>query len=120
MESIEKDYVIVNPHFASLEAFSDYFEAYVQDNSTCKDSICSSKGTNMEIGVPKQTNNPSPCFADELENSNSNELEALVASRAFDVLGKVHGTSSLRPSNRLELLHLYVQILAEISYEKAS
>ncbi|KAL1350287.1 hypothetical protein HN51_014394 [Arachis hypogaea] len=118
MESIEKDYVLVNHHFASLEAFSEYFEASVQDNSTCKVSICSSKRTNTETGVPMQTNDPSHCHAGELENPKSGEPVALAASRAFDVLSKMHGTSSLSSSNRLELLHLYVQILAELSCEK--
>ncbi|MED6204713.1 hypothetical protein PIB30_011688 [Stylosanthes scabra] len=118
MESIEKDYVLVNHHFASLEAFSDYFEASVQDNSICKVSICTSKRPNVETGVPMQTNDPSLCHAGQLEDKKSSEHVALEASYAFDVLSKMQGTSSLSPSNRLEFLHLYVQILAELSCEK--
>ncbi|MED6158647.1 hypothetical protein PIB30_034589 [Stylosanthes scabra] len=118
MESIEKDYVLVNHHFASLEAFSDYFEASVQDNSICKVSICTSKRPNVETGVPMQTNDPSHFHADQLEDPKCSEPVASEASYAFDVLSKMQGTSSLSPSNRLEFLHLYVQILAELSCEK--
>ena len=64
MESVEKSYVLVNSHFASLEDFSDYFEASAQDNSSSKVSI--------------------------------------------------------RASNRLDLLHKYVQVLEELSQEKVS
>ncbi|KAI5422188.1 Serine/threonine-protein kinase ATG1a, variant 2 [Lathyrus oleraceus] len=62
MESVEKSYVLVNSHFASLEDFSDYFEASAQDNPSSKVSI--------------------------------------------------------RASNRLDLLHKYVQVLEELSQEK--
>ncbi|KAK7250438.1 hypothetical protein RIF29_32878 [Crotalaria pallida] len=113
MESIEKGYVLVNPHSeSSLEAFSDYFEA-----SATRVSIYSPKTTNVEIGVGNRAKDPSFC-ADGLVNSKSNELEELAASTAFSPLSEVHRISSLCPSNRLELLHLYVQILAELSDEK--
>ncbi|CAK8560562.1 unnamed protein product [Lathyrus sativus] len=82
MESFEKSYVLVNSHFASLEDFSDYFEASAQDNPSSDLSICASKMTNLEIG--KQTTDFS------LEH----------------------------PSNMLELLHQYAQILEELSQEK--
>ncbi|XP_058743819.1 serine/threonine-protein kinase ATG1a [Vicia villosa] len=82
MESIEKGYVLINPHFASLEDFSDYFEASVHDNPSSGVSIRASETTNLEIG--KQTTNFS--------------------------LGN--------PSNKLELLHQYVQVLGELSQEK--
>lgn len=82
MESIEKGYVLINPHFASLEDFSDYFEASAQDNPSRGVSINASKMTNLETG--KKTTN-------------------------FSVG---------HPSNRLELLHEYVQVLEELSQEK--
>ncbi|KAK7258408.1 hypothetical protein RIF29_23983 [Crotalaria pallida] len=113
MESIEKGYVLVNPHSeSSLEAFSDYFEA-----SATRVSIYSPKTTNIEIGVGNRAKDPSFC-ADGLVNSKSNELEELAASTAFSPLSEVHRISLMCPSNRLELLHLYVQILAELSDEK--
>ncbi|KAE9593598.1 putative protein kinase Group-Pl-3 family [Lupinus albus] len=118
MESIERGYVLVDSHSESLEALSDFFDASLQDNSTSRVSIYSSKGTNMEIGFKKQINDPSSCYADGLENSKGNEAEELVSSSAFVALSKVHWISSPFPSNRIKLLHLYVQILAELSHEK--
>ncbi|CAI8607772.1 unnamed protein product [Vicia faba] len=82
MESIEKGYVLINPHFASLEDFSDYFEASAHENPSSEVSIRASKTTNLEI--EKQTMNFS--------------------------LG--------HPSNKLKLLHEYVQVLGELSQEK--
>lgn len=115
MQSIEKDYVLVNSHF-----FSDYFEASVQDNPLSRVSICPSKRTNLEIGVAKQTKDLSSSSTDGLDNFKSNELKALVASCEFSALRKEQGISSLHPSNRLELLHQYVQVLGELSQEKVS
>lgn len=118
MESIEKDYVLVNSHFASLEGFSDYFEASLQDNSSRRISLFPSKRINQEIGVAKQTKDLSSSSTEGLENLKSNKLEPCVASYEFAALRKEQGSSSLHPSNRLELLHQYLQILAELSQEK--
>ncbi|TKY64166.1 Serine/threonine-protein kinase atg1 [Spatholobus suberectus] len=118
MESIEKDYVLVNSHFPSLEGFSDYYEASVPDNSSRRISMFPPKRTNLEAGVAKQTKDLSSSSTEGLENLKSNKLEACVASFEFAAIGKEHGISSLHPSNRLELLHQYVQILAELSQEK--
>ncbi|RDX68682.1 Serine/threonine-protein kinase ATG1a, partial [Mucuna pruriens] len=116
MESVEKDYVLVNSHFASLETFSDYFEASVQDNSSHRISIFPSKRTNLEIGVAKQTKDLSSPSTERLENLKSNKLEE--GSWEFSALRKEQKISSLHPSKRLELFHRYVQILAELSQEK--
>ncbi|XP_061340892.1 serine/threonine-protein kinase ATG1a [Gastrolobium bilobum] len=118
MESIEKDYVLVNPHFASLEAFSDYYEASMQDKFSSRVTICPSKRTNLEIEAAKQTKDPCSSSTDGLGNVTSNELEASVSSCEFAAFRKEQGISSLHPSNRLESLHQYVQILAELSQEK--
>ncbi|KAL2575428.1 hypothetical protein AAZV13_16G015000 [Glycine max] len=118
MESIEKDYVFVNSHFASFEAFSDYFEASVQNISSHRISLFSSKRTNMEVGHAKQTKDLPFSSTEVLENLKSNKQEACVASCEFAALRKENGISSLLPSNRLQLLHQYVRILAELSQEK--
>ncbi|XP_020216599.1 serine/threonine-protein kinase ATG1a [Cajanus cajan] len=117
MESIEKDYVLVNSHFASLEAFSDYYEASVQDNSR-RISMFPSKRSNLVIGVANQTKGLSSSSTEGLENLNSRKLEACVASCEFAASREEQGISSLHPSNRLEFLHQYVYILAELSQEK--
>ncbi|KAH1085436.1 hypothetical protein AAZX31_07G047000 [Glycine max] len=118
MESIEKDYVFVNSHFASLEAFSDYFEASVQDSSSHRISLFPSKRTNMEVRDAKQTKDLPSSSTEGLENLKSNKLEACAASCEFAALRKEHQISPLHPSNRLQLLHQYVQIIAELSQEK--
>ncbi|CAJ1950575.1 unnamed protein product [Sphenostylis stenocarpa] len=120
MQSIEKDYVLVNSHFASLETFSDYFEASVEDNSSGRISLIPSKWTNLEIGVVKQTKNLSSSSTEGLENLKNNKLEACVASSEFTALTKEHDISSLHLSNRLVLLHHYVKILEELSQEKCN
>ncbi|OIV95176.1 hypothetical protein TanjilG_21566 [Lupinus angustifolius] len=120
MESIERSYVLVDSQSESSEAFSVFSEASMQDNSTSRVSIYSSKRTNVEIGFAKQINDPSSCYADGLENSKRNEAAELASSSAFVALSKVHQISSPCPSNRIKLLHLYVQILAELSHEKYS
>ncbi|XP_057454939.1 serine/threonine-protein kinase ATG1a isoform X2 [Lotus japonicus] len=109
LESIEKDYVFINSHFASLEDFSDYFEALAQDNSSSRVSIGPSKRTNLEISVAKQTKDLPSSSTGGLGNFKSNEFAALT---------KDQGISSLHPSNRLELLHQYLQVLGELSQEK--
>lgn len=116
MESIEKDYVIVNPHIASLEAFSDFFEASMQDTLTNRVSICPLKRVDVEVGVSKKTTDLASCHIEGEEKLKSDELEASL----FAVLSKVQGVSLLHPSSRLELLHQYVQILTELSQEKVS
>ncbi|KAG5141875.1 hypothetical protein JHK82_017570 [Glycine max] len=118
MESIEKDYVFVNSHFTSLEAFSDYFEASVQDSSSHRISLFPSKRTNMEVRDAKQTKDLPSSSTEGLENLKSNKLEACAASCEFAALRKEHQISPLHPSNRLQLLHQYVQIIAELSQEK--
>lgn len=120
MESIEKDYVFVNSHFTSLEAFSDYFEASVQDSSSHRISLFPSKRTNMEVRDAKQTKDLPSSSTEGLENLKSNKLEACAASCEFAALRKEHQISPLHPSNRLQLLHQYVQIIAELSQEKVT
>lgn len=120
MQSVEKDYVLVNSHFASLEAFSDYFDASVQDDSLYRISLTHSKITDLDIGVAKKTEDLTSSSSRELENLKSNKLETCVASFEFTPLRKEHEISSLHPSNRLELLHQYVKILKELSQQKVS
>ncbi|XP_028752259.1 serine/threonine-protein kinase ATG1a isoform X2 [Neltuma alba] len=117
MESIEKDYVLVNRHFASSEAFSDYLGASVQDHITSGVSICPSEMVGLEVGVAKRTNNLSCCCfdGDGEERTKSGKFEA---APVFAVLGKEQGASSKQPSSGLDLLHQYVQILSELSQEK--
>ncbi|XP_047161447.1 serine/threonine-protein kinase ATG1a isoform X1 [Vigna umbellata] len=118
MQSVEKDYVLVHSHFASLEAFSDYFDASVQDDSLYSIAQSHSKIAKPDIGVPKQTTDLTSSSSRRLENLESNKLEACVASCEFTALREEHDISSLQPSNRLKLLHEYGKILKELSQQK--
>ena len=118
MESIDKGYVFVNAHLASVEALSYYFEASEQANTASRVSICPSERNDQEIAVAEQTMDAASCYGNEAEKSESNELEAFALSTAFAVLRKVEGISSMHCSNRLELLHWCVQILMELTQEK--
>ncbi|XVE73609.1 hypothetical protein DITRI_Ditri11bG0132600 [Diplodiscus trichospermus] len=55
MESIEKEYVLVNPHFASMETSSYYLEASLQDNSTSRLLKCQEKKSDQESAVSVET-----------------------------------------------------------------
>ncbi|KAL2336293.1 hypothetical protein Fmac_010739 [Flemingia macrophylla] len=118
MESIEKDYVLVDSHFASLEAFSDYCEASVQGNSSRRILMFPSKRTNLTIGIAEQTKDLSSFSTEGLDNLGSSKHEECMESCEVAALREEQGISSLHPSNRLELLHQYVQILVELSQEK--
>ncbi|WVZ17395.1 hypothetical protein V8G54_010377 [Vigna mungo] len=118
MQSVEKDYVLVHSHFASLEAFSDYFDASVQDGSLYSISQTHSKIANPDIGVPKQTTDLTSSSSRGLENLESNKLDACVASCEFTALREEHEISSLQTSNRFKLWHEYGKILKELSQQK--
>ena len=55
MESIEKEYVLVNPHSASMEAFSYYLETSLQDYSTSRLLKCQPKKSDQESAVSVET-----------------------------------------------------------------
>lgn len=119
MELIEKDYVLVNAHFASLEAISCYREPSLQ--------------LERKIGAPfytpEQNEQGRPLMqAKELglssvggaESSLKHEANMLPTSSTSTILREVQGLSILHPSTRIQLLHQYVQVLAELSLEKCN
>lgn len=117
MESIEKGYVLVNPHFGSLEAFSDYCEASIQDNAASRVSIHPLKRDDVEVGVAIQANHLTSCHIDGEEKTKNDKLEA---SPVFAVLRKDQSPSLKQPSCRLDLLHQCVQVLSELSQDQVS
>ncbi|KAJ7951399.1 Kinase family protein [Quillaja saponaria] len=118
MESIEKDYVLVNAHFNSVETFSYDFEASVQNNSTSRVSFYPPKRNDLEIAVPVQAKELVPCSSDGAENSRSHEPDATASSRPSTVIREVQAISLSHPTNKIQLLHQYVQILTELSQDK--
>jgi len=117
MQSVEKDYVLVNSHFASLEAFSDYFDSSLQDDSLYSISLSHSNITNLDVGVAKKAKDLTSSSSRGLENLKNNELETCEASFEFTPSRNEHEISSL---HSLELLRQYVKILKELSQQKVS
>lgn len=119
MESIEKEYVIVNSHFASMDTFSFYLDASLQDNSTTKVSLCSSK-KNEHLAVAVQTKDLPSASASGAESSQFHVSAPLQTSSRLNILKEVQGLSVLHPSTRLQLLHQYVHALTELAEEKVN
>ncbi|GMY34875.1 serine/threonine-protein kinase ATG1a isoform X1 [Fagus crenata] len=115
MESIEKDYVIVNAYFASMDAFSFYLETSVQDKSTTRVSICPSGKSDKDIAVEIQTMELADSSVGAAQSHGS---DLLVTSSASSIIREVQGLTILHPLTTLHLLYQYVQALAELSQEK--
>ncbi|KAK4578168.1 hypothetical protein RGQ29_028348 [Quercus rubra] len=115
MEPIEKDYVIVNAHFASVEAFSYYLESSLQDKSTTRVSPCPSGKSDEDIADAMQT---MELTGSSVGAAQSHGSDLLVTSSASSILRGVQGLTILHPSTRLVLLRQYVQALTELSQEK--
>ena len=117
MESIEKDYVIVNAYFASMDALSFYLETSVQDKSTTRVSICPSGKSDKDIAVEMQTMELADSSVGAAQSHGS---DLLVTSSASSIIREVQGLTILHPLTRLHLLYQYVQALAELSQEKVN
>lgn len=114
--SIEKDYVLVNTHFASSESFY-CLETSLQHN--CKTGVSTYTQKQNEQGRPViQAKEPAASSVGGVESSLKQEPDLLPASIPLTILREVQGLSILHPSTRLQLLHQYVQVLTELSQEK--
>lgn len=117
MESIEKDYVMVNSHFASMESFSYYLEHSLQLDSTTRASIGASK--QKDHGIPRVIKTEELSANSVGVGSSQTRGSAIVpASCASTLLLEVQGLSILHPSTRLHLLHQHAEVLADLSQEK--
>ncbi|KAK3194492.1 hypothetical protein Dsin_025802 [Dipteronia sinensis] len=117
MESIEKEYVLVNSHFASMDAFSYYLDTSVQDASTSKvSSSPSKKDDHLENSM--QTKELAVGAASGAGSSQSHISAPLETSWKSSILKELQGLTILHPSTRLQLLHQYVHALAELAQEK--
>ncbi|KAI9181644.1 hypothetical protein LWI28_017068 [Acer negundo] len=113
MESIEKEYVLVNSHFASMDAFSYYLDTSVQDASTSKvSSSPSKKGDHLENSMQTKE------LVVGAGSSQSLVSAPLEPSWKSSILKELQGLTILHPSTRLQLLHQYVHALAELAQEK--
>lgn len=118
MESIEKDYVLVNnAHFASMATFTSSIEMSLQESSRASASIYTPKKNDPAIVAALQTKELIPA---SLGGAGGLSHVSLEASSASTILRKVQGLSILHPSTRLQLLHQYVIALSELAQEKVS
>lgn len=113
MESIEKDYVIVNAHCTSLEASSYHLETSLQGSSRVSHTLSidrdmTAKTQKELIGSTRDTG----------ETSCSRGRSSMPC--AASMLREVQGLPILHPSTRLQLFQQYVQVLSDLSQEKVS
>ncbi|XP_023514936.1 serine/threonine-protein kinase ATG1a isoform X1 [Cucurbita pepo subsp. pepo] len=111
MESIEKDYVIVNAHCTSLEASSYHLETSLQGSSRVSHTLSidrdmTAKTQKELIGSTRDTG----------ETSCSRGRSSMPC--AASMLREVQGLPILHPSTRLQLFQQYVQVLSDLSQEK--
>ncbi|KAL5572228.1 hypothetical protein UlMin_021825 [Ulmus minor] len=114
MELIEKDYVLVSAHFASMETLSYYLDSSVQVK--CEKEASDSPKLNEQGRSVMQAKELASGSVGGVDSSQKHGSELLLSSSAS--LREVQGLSILHPSTRLQLLHQYVQIIAELSKEQ--
>ncbi|XP_039008387.1 serine/threonine-protein kinase ATG1a-like isoform X2 [Hibiscus syriacus] len=114
MESIEKEYVLVNPHSTSMETFSDYLETPLRDYSTLK---CPTKNSDQESEVTLETKETA---GSSVGSANTQVLgsDPQTTSSESAILREVQRLNRMHPSTRLQLLHQYAQAIAELAQEK--
>ncbi|KAK6285883.1 hypothetical protein POUND7_012062 [Theobroma cacao] len=117
-ESIEKDYVLVNPHFESMETFSYYLDTSLQDNSSIKLFKCPAKKSDQESAVAGQTKETTGSSAGSAKIPQVQGLDPPATSSKSALLMEVQQLSILHPSTRLQLLHQCAQAITELAQEK--
>ncbi|PON78931.1 Serine/threonine protein kinase [Parasponia andersonii] len=116
MESIEKEYVLVNANFALSESISYYLETSLKHNF--KTGVSTNSQKQNEQGRPVIQAKELAASSSGVESSPKHGPDLLPTSIPSTILREVQGLSILHPSTRLQLLHQYVQVLTELSQEK--
>ncbi|KAK9279633.1 hypothetical protein L1049_013312 [Liquidambar formosana] len=116
MESIEKEYVLVNAHFASMEIFSSSLVTSLQENDAARVSVC--LPDDQDIAAALQTKELTTSSVGGAEILLRRDSDPLPASYTSTILREVQGLSILHPSSRLQLLRQYVNTLSELVQEK--
>ncbi|OMP06301.1 hypothetical protein CCACVL1_01634, partial [Corchorus capsularis] len=117
MESIEKEYVLVNPHFTSMDTFSYYLATSLQE-STTKPLKCPAKKSDQESAVATETKETAGSCASSVKIPEVQGSDAQTTSSESAMLREVQRLSILHPSTRLQLLHQYAQAIEELAQEK--
>ncbi|KAI5598952.1 hypothetical protein BDE02_02G165900 [Populus trichocarpa] len=118
MESLEKDYVIVNRHFSSMENFSYYLGTSLQDSSTSKSSVQLPQKNNQDMVVAIQTEAFTGSSVSSANDPQVHGSEPLTASCVPNILREVQGLPIPHPSIKLHFLNQYAQAIVELAQEK--
>ncbi|KAM7476589.1 hypothetical protein LguiB_023832 [Lonicera macranthoides] len=123
MESIEKGYVLVNPHYASTDTLSSSMETSLLYNSVTRALSFPPilKNDHLNISVERQQTkeldaNNSTWRAKDLQSHRARSP----SSSTSTVFREVLQVPVLHPSTRLQLLHKYIDSVSEIAQTKAS
>lgn len=112
MESIEKDYVLVNAHCPSMVTSSYHLETSLQG---CSSRVSHSPlSFDQDMTAKSQKKEHIGSSSDTGESSRSRGQFSILNS----ILREVQGLHLLHPSTRLQLFHHYVQVLSDLSQEK--
>ncbi|KAB5527267.1 hypothetical protein DKX38_021114 [Salix brachista] len=118
MESIEKDYVIVNHHCASVENLSYYLETSLHDSSTSKASVHLPQKNNQDTAGATQIKEFTGSSVGSANNPEVHGSEPLNVSCVPTILREAQGLPILHPSIKLQFLNQYAQAIAELAQEK--
>ena len=116
MESFEKDFVLVNAHFASTETSSCSSRICLLNNSTSGIFSYPSEKNDQDVAAEMPVKE---CTTHSLSGPKS-QGSYVSASSVSTVLREVQGLSILHPSTRLQLLHQYICVLSELARGKVS
>lgn len=115
MESIEKDYVLVNAHCPSMETSSYHLETSLEG---CSLRVSHALSIDQDMIAKTQKKELIATTRDVGESSRSRGQFSMPC--AASMLKEVQGLSILHPSTRLQLFNQYVQVLSDLSKEKVS
>lgn len=115
MESIEKDYVLVNAHCPSMETSSYHLETSLEG---CSLRVSHALSIDQDMIAKTQKKELIATTRDVGESSRSRGQFSMPC--AASMLKEVQGLSILHPSTRLQLFNQYVQVLSDLSKEKCN
>ena len=118
MESIEKGYVLVNAHFASMETLSSSLETSLQDNPAARATIYSPNKNDEDVAVAMKTTELTATSVGAVESPGNYVPDPSAPSCASTILNEDQELSVLHSSRRLHLLHKYAHAISELAQAK--
>ncbi|XP_021897280.1 serine/threonine-protein kinase ATG1a-like isoform X1 [Carica papaya] len=120
MELIEKDYVLVDPHFASVESLSlsYYLETSLQASYPTRISNYPSKKNDQGLAISIGTKGVGALSSNVAETLQVHSPSSLITSSESTMSMEVQRPNFLHPSSRLYFLHQCVRALEELAQDK--